>query len=234
MAANLAHDEDLMRYPALARHVEMALARERLSRREAAVKAGLSYEVVWKMATGESVADETVRKFARALGEDETEWLLLVHPELAEAIEKRLARHAEVRDGYVPRPSDTALPVAGTARAATVTMPEEQAGEYFWATTEHAQAADFVLRVEGYSLYPYVLPGDYLAIKKGAVPEVGDIVLARLGDTLYLKRYQGVRGRKVVLTSDNPEYEPLESEDVEIIGVCAWQHRPATVARRTR
>jgi SOS-response transcriptional repressor LexA len=224
-----------MRYPALARQVELLLTRERLTRREAAAKAGLSYEVVWKMGTGESVADDTLRKFARAFNEDETDWLLLVHPDLAEAIEKRLARQAdEVRDGYSPRPSDAALPVAGTARAATVSMPEEQTGEYFWATAEHARAADFVLRVEGYSLYPYVLPGDYVAIKKGAVPEVGDIVLARLDDTLYLKRYQGLRGRRVVLTSDNPEHGPVESEAIDIIGVCAWQHRPAAVARRTR
>ncbi len=140
--------------------------------------------------------------------------------------------YSEVSEAYVPRPSDARLPVAGVLRAGEVSMATEEHAEYFPCLAEHAAMADYVVRIEGWSMTPRLQPGDYVAVRKGAAPVAGDVVVARRGDDTYVKRFVR-RGREgVLLRSDNPEYGEIGGKDVEILGVVVWKHSPQESLRQ--
>jgi repressor LexA len=70
--------------------------------------------------------------------------------------------------------------------------------------------ADYLLRVHGMSMREAgILDGDLLAVH--ATPEArnGQIVVARLGDEVTVKRFRQ-RGNRVRLLPENPEFEPIE------------------------
>lgn len=55
-------------------------------------------------------------------------------------------------------------------------------------------------------MLPVLRPGDRVLLDYRAVPEVGDVVLARFADgTLVVKRYAESRAGGAWLLSDNPE-----------------------------
>ena len=176
-----------------------------------------------------------LERLAAALDEDAEEWLQAAgeasapHPEPADQPGIR-----ETGRTYTPVPSDTSLPVAGMLRAGSMVDAQEDPGETFPCLQEHAAQADYVVRVEGWSMFPELKPGDYVAVRKTTTAQVGDIVVARQGDQTLIKRLAGRRGRQLRLTSDNPEHEPLEGQDIQIIGVVVWQHRPAGALRAGR
>lgn len=76
--------------------------------------------------------------------------------------------------------------------------------------------ADYLLRVRGDSMTGVgILDGDLLAVHRSASAEPGQIVVARLGDEVTVKRLQRDGGR-VRLYAENPAYAPIEvgaSED---------------------
>jgi repressor LexA len=53
-----------------------------------------------------------------------------------------------------------------------------------------------------------ILDGDLLAVHKTDVAEPDQIVVARLGDEVTVKRFRR-RGNVVTLLPENPEFEPL-------------------------
>lgn len=112
-------------------------------------------------------------------------------------------------------------------------MAEEVEGEYIPALPEHAAQADYAVRIEGTSMAPQIQPGDYLAIKLGRTPVAGDVVVARRGDDLYVKRFvRRTRSEGVLLRSDNEEYPDISGRDIEVIGVVVWRHSPEESLRR--
>jgi len=133
---------------------------------------------------------------------------------------------SETSAPYPARPSDAEVPLVGEASAEAALNPEEIRGEWFPALQEHAERADAgVARVRGYSMVPELQPGDYIGISASKEPTKGNIVLARRGDELLLKRFAGRRGRRIRLESDNPAYPPVEGGDIQVLGVMVWSHR---------
>ena len=67
--------------------------------------------------------------------------------------------------------------------------------------------------------------GDIVAVRKQPEANDGDIVLARIGEEVTLKRFQRIDAEHVELqpVSRNPEHEPIEigptTEDAEIVGI---------------
>ena len=53
-----------------------------------------------------------------------------------------------------------------------------------------------------------ILDGDLLAVHKTTEARPGQIVVARLEDEVTVKRFRR-RGREVVLSPENPEFEPI-------------------------
>ena len=69
--------------------------------------------------------------------------------------------------------------------------------------------ADYLLEVRGMSMRDAgILDGDWLAVHRQSQAHNGQIVVARLGDDVTVKRLK-VRGTRVELIAENPEYSPI-------------------------
>lgn len=70
--------------------------------------------------------------------------------------------------------------------------------------------ADYLLRVRGDSMIGVgIMDGDLLAVHRSATAQSGQIVVARLGDEVTVKRLQH-QGERVQLCAENPAYQPIE------------------------
>ncbi|MCL5041212.1 MAG: transcriptional repressor LexA [Gammaproteobacteria bacterium] len=70
--------------------------------------------------------------------------------------------------------------------------------------------ADYLLRVKGMSMRDVgILDGDLLAVHRTSEARNGQIVVARIGDEVTVKRFQK-KGRKVSLLAENPDFSPIE------------------------
>ena len=85
---------------------------------------------------------------------------------------------------------------------------------------------DWFVRLVGNSLDKVGFrTGDIVAVRKQPEANDGDIVLARIGDEVTLKRYKRIETDLVELqpVSTNPEHEPIRigptTEDAEIVGI---------------
>jgi len=71
------------------------------------------------------------------------------------------------------------------------------------------QAPDYLLRVRGLSMRDAgILDGDLLAVKKSPEARNGQIVVARLGDDVTVKRLSRHGGR-IELLPENPDFPPI-------------------------
>jgi repressor LexA len=69
---------------------------------------------------------------------------------------------------------------------------------------------DFLLKVRGMSMRDAgILDGDLLAVKKADSAKNGQIVVARLGDDVTVKRYRKT-GSMIELLPENPDFETIE------------------------
>lgn len=84
--------------------------------------------------------------------------------------------------------------------------------------------ADYLLRVRGNSMINAgILDGDLIAVRQTSQVKEGQLVVARLGDDVTVKRWHR-EGKQVQLIAENPDYPPinvdLERDPLEIEGVC--------------
>jgi repressor LexA len=91
--------------------------------------------------------------------------------------------------------------------------------------------ADYLLEVRGMSMRDAgILEGDWLAVHKKAEALNGQIVVARLGDEVTVKRLRQ-KGSRVELIAENPEFKPivvdLKREPLQIEGIAVGIIRPA-------
>lgn len=72
-----------------------------------------------------------------------------------------------------------------------------------------ASPPDYLLKVRGMSMRDAgILEGDLLAVKRSAEARNGQIVVARLGDDVTVKRLQRQNGR-IRLLPENPDFSPI-------------------------
>ncbi len=91
--------------------------------------------------------------------------------------------------------------------------------------------ADYLLEVRGMSMRDAgILDGDWLAVHKQAQAQSGQIVVARLGDDVTVKRLK-LRGARAELIAENPDYKPiivdLKREPLTIEGIAVGVIRPS-------
>jgi repressor LexA len=69
--------------------------------------------------------------------------------------------------------------------------------------------ADYLLEVRGMSMRDAgILDGDWLAVHKQSQAQSGQVVVARLGDEVTVKRLK-LRGAKAELIAENPDFAPI-------------------------
>lgn len=107
-------------------------------------------------------------------------------------------------------PGGGGLPLVGRVAAGSPLLAQEHIERHVQVEAAlFAPRADYLLRVQGMSMKDIgILEGDLLAVHKTAEARNGQVVVARIGDEVTVKRLDK-RGRTVRLLPENPEFEPI-------------------------
>ena len=108
------------------------------------------------------------------------------------------------------------IPVVGVVTAGMpILAVENQEGTMPW----DGDPSCFALRVRGDSMVGAgILSGDKVVVRPQPTANDGQIVVARIGDEATVKRLSRKNGQ-VWLLPENPNYEPIDGTEAEIIGL---------------
>ena len=120
------------------------------------------------------------------------------------------------------RPMIRELPVLGRVAAGKPTLAVENVEGTIPLPTEWAKGKEvFLLRVKGDSMFPYILPDDYVVVRSQASAENGDVVVTLVGEEATVKRFFK-KGRRIELRPDNERWETIQIEEgsgeIQILG----------------
>lgn len=103
------------------------------------------------------------------------------------------------------------LQVIGRVAAGSPILAEEHVqGHYQVDPAMFTPRADYLLKVRGMSMRDAgILEGDLLAVHRTDDARTGQVVVARIGDEVTVKRLRR-RGHSVQLLPENPDFEPIE------------------------
>ncbi len=138
----------------------------------------------------------------------------------------RSLAESRIKQFNLPLPSlnQLSLPLVGRVAAGSPILAQEHVDQTVVVEPHlFARRPDYLLRVRGMSMRDAgILDGDLLAVQKTRDVKNGQIVVARLGDEVTVKRLHKTR-HGLELLPENPDYEPIvvspESEDFEIEGL---------------
>ncbi len=102
------------------------------------------------------------------------------------------------------------LPLIGRVAAGSPILAQEHIEQTIGVDAQmFASRPDYLLKVKGMSMQGAgILDGDLLAVKQTQDVRNGQIVVARLGDEVTVKRLQRQVGH-IELLPDNPDFEPI-------------------------
>jgi repressor LexA len=120
------------------------------------------------------------------------------------------------------RPMIRELPVLGRVAAGKPTLAVENVEGTIPLPTEWVKGKEvFLLRVKGDSMFPYILPDDYVVVRSQASAENGDVVVTLVGEEATVKRFFK-KGRRIELRPDNERWETIQIEEgsgeIQILG----------------
>lgn len=109
---------------------------------------------------------------------------------------------------------NSTLPIIGRVAAGSPILASEHVEREIGVEPSlFSQEPDYLLRVRGLSMRDAgILEGDLLAVKKTTEARNGQIVVARLGDEVTVKRLQRT-GKQIQLLPENPDFEPITIKD---------------------
>ena len=118
------------------------------------------------------------------------------------------------------------LPLIGRVAAGNPILAEENIEDYCdIAPNFFSPRADYLLRVKGYSMQDVgILDGDLLAVHKTNQARNGQIVVARIGNEVTVKRFRRERNKQEIeLVPENPDFDVirvnLKDDDFSIEGL---------------
>ena len=125
----------------------------------------------------------------------------------------------------LPGMGQLSLPLIGRVAAGSPILAQEHVDQtYHLEPTLFAQRPDYLLRVRGMSMRDAgIMDGDLLAVQSTRDARNGQIVVARLGDDVTVKRFHRHQGQ-IELHAENPDYptivvrpgEPFEIEGLAV------------------
>ena len=139
----------------------------------------------------------------------------------------RALNEARGRQFSLPLPSlaQLTLPLVGRVAAGSPILAQEHIDQtYIVEASLFARKPDYRLKVRGMSMRDAgIMDGDLLAVQKSKDAKNGQIVVARLGDEVTVKRFKRVRNH-IELLPENPDFEPIivrpsDGETFEIEGL---------------
>jgi repressor LexA len=113
--------------------------------------------------------------------------------------------------GFEAKAEESGLPIIGRVAAGAPILAEQHIEQSCNINPAffHPQA-DYLLRVHGMSMKDVgIFDGDLLAVHTCREARNGQIVVARIGDEVTVKRFKR-EGSKVWLLAENPEFAPIE------------------------
>jgi repressor LexA len=114
------------------------------------------------------------------------------------------------------------IPVLGRVAAGKPTLAVEHVEGTIPLPTEWVRGKEvFLLKVKGDSMFPYILPDDYVVVRSQPSAENGDVVVTLVGEEATVKRFFKT-GKKIELKPDNKRWETIQIEEgsgeVQIVG----------------
>lgn len=124
----------------------------------------------------------------------------------------QLGRHAHGQQMVLPHPSlmQLSLPLVGRVAAGSPILAQEHVeATYNVDAALFSARPDYLLKVRGMSMRDVgILDGDLLAVKKADAAKNGQIVVARIGDDVTVKRYKK-SGSVIELLPENSDFDPI-------------------------
>ena len=125
----------------------------------------------------------------------------------------------------LPGLSQLALPLVGRVAAGSPILAQEHVDKtYYLEDSLFQHKPDYLLKVRGMSMRDAgIMDGDLLAVQASKEAKNGQIVVARLGDDVTVKRFR--RNQHLIeLHAENPDYqtiiiEPGEASEIEGLDV---------------
>jgi repressor LexA len=106
-------------------------------------------------------------------------------------------------------PAPVLVPLLGQVAAGSLDFAAEDLEGYISVQTRRSAGPLFALRVRGDSMTGAgILAGDVVVVRRQRTADPGEIVVALVGDEATVKRLR-VRGKRVELHPENPDYEPI-------------------------
>jgi len=133
-------------------------------------------------------------------------------------LESELSNHITGPSFSLPHPASIqfSLPLVGRVAAGSPILASEHIeASYQVDPALFSAKPDFLLKVRGMSMRDAgILDGDLLAVKKADSARNGQIIVARLGDDVTVKRYKKT-GNQIELIPENPDYSTIKISDQE-------------------
>jgi repressor LexA len=110
----------------------------------------------------------------------------------------------------LPSLSQLSLPLVGRVAAGSPILAQEHVEQtYLLEATMFPRRPDYLLKVKGMSMRDAgIIDGDLLAVQKCREARNGQIVVARLGDEVTVKRFRRTR-TTIELLPENPDFQPI-------------------------
>ncbi len=119
---------------------------------------------------------------------------------------------SRVKQFALPLPSlaQLTLPLVGRVAAGSPILAQEHIDQsYVVESSLFARRPDYLLKVRGMSMRDAgIMDGDLLAVQKTTEAKNGQIVVARLGDEVTVKRFKRSR-QGIELLPENPEFQTI-------------------------
>ena len=124
----------------------------------------------------------------------------------------------------LPSLAQLSLPLVGRVAAGSPILAQEHVDQTFLVEASmFPRRPDYLLKVRGMSMRDAgIIDGDLLAVQKARDAKNGQIVVARLGDDVTVKRFRRTR-TSIELIPENPDFEtiviPFGDVDFELEGL---------------
>jgi SOS-response transcriptional repressor LexA len=185
-----------------------------ISQREAAKRSGISPGYISNMCLGQIPGMAKLLQFASGLQIDPQPLL-------------DAAGYTE-SNSFTPGRGDTKntiVPVIGAAPGGNWRLAAAHADNFHEIPPNLADNTDYSLTMVGDSMWPYLMPGDVIGIKEQNHAVTGQIVIARLGEEITVKKWH-IENNEFWLVPFNPVYKPINvkqnTPDFAIIGIVVW------------
>lgn len=115
--------------------------------------------------------------------------------------------------------SQKRIPVLGQVSAGNGVPAEDDVIAHMMI--DETESIDFALAVKGYSMFPKLLDGDIVFVRKQQLARNGQMVIVRINGDEGVIKYFHKSGDVIILTSENPEYKPMRISKDRWTAECA-------------